>query len=61
MGQEVKVSDPPVFDFDKAILAREKTEEEGYTERPVRTAGSLWLYNQYISSQLAAGGNGRIG
>lgn len=46
METEVKVSQPPVFDFEKAILAKEATSKEGYASPPnVRTAGILWLYN----------------
>ena len=46
METEVKVSQPPVFDFEKAILAQEATWKEGYASPPnVRTAGILWLYN----------------
>lgn len=46
METEIKVSQPPVFDFEKAILAKEATSKEGYASPPnVRTAGILWLYN----------------
>lgn len=43
---EVKVSSLPVFDFEKALLAREETGSAGLFDVPnVRAAGSLWLYN----------------
>ncbi len=43
---EVIVSPPPVFDFEKALLAKETTGKEGYKDLPnVRAAGNLWLYN----------------
>lgn len=43
---EIMVSPPPVFDFEKALLAKEETGQKGYIDIPnVRAAGNLWLYN----------------
>ncbi len=43
---EAIVSPAPVFDFEKALLAKEETSKNGYIEIPnVRAAGNLWLYN----------------
>ena len=43
---EVMVSPLPVFDFEKALLAKEETGKGVYIDIPnVRTTGNLWLYN----------------
>lgn len=48
MSEEVRVSRPPEFDFEKAFLAKETT-ESGYAGFPtVRAVGNLWLYNTPI-------------
>lgn len=43
---EPVVSPLPVFDFEKALLAKEETGKGKYKDIPnVRAAGNLWLYN----------------
>lgn len=43
---ETRISLPPIFDFEKAILAKEATAKKGYQDWPnIRAAGNLWLYN----------------
>lgn len=46
---EPRVSPLPVFDFEKALLAKEETGKEGFMDAPnVRAAGNLWLYNSPV-------------